>query len=121
MPKQLNETFGFEVVMKQGQKYTILRSLVINGNDTDITLQVCVCPHSLLNSLDVGSNFDTGPVVITEEIFENQCYNSLSGWGNKWNSFGTSTDPGRWSNNDYSYSSKVRTTWSHAIFLKSCL
>ncbi|XP_059076567.1 uncharacterized protein LOC131042467 isoform X2 [Cryptomeria japonica] len=106
IPKQLNETFGFEVVMKQGQKHAILRSLVTIVNDTDISIQVCVCPHSLLNSPDVRPNSDTRPAVITEEIFENQRYNPLSGWGNKWNSFGASTDPGRWSTNDYSYSSK---------------
>ena len=57
----------------------MLHSLVINGDDTDITLQVCVYPHSLLNSSDVRSNSDTR-LVITEEIFENKYYNSLSGW-----------------------------------------
>ncbi|KAH9312827.1 hypothetical protein KI387_027862 [Taxus chinensis] len=106
IPKELKETFGFEVVTKQGQKHAILRSLVIIVNDTDITLQVCVCPLSLLNTPDVRTNSDTRSAVITEEIFENQRYHPLSGWGNKWPGFGISTDPGHWSTNDYSYSSK---------------
>eukprot|EP01018_Ginkgo_biloba_P025446 Gb_15429 [translate_table: standard] len=107
IPKQLKEFFGFEVVMKQGQKHAILRSLVTVVNDTDITLQVCVCPLSLLNSPDVLLSSDANrTVVMTEEIFENQRYHPLSGWGNKWPGFLVSTDPARWSNNDYSRSSK---------------
>lgn len=107
IPKELNGTFGVEVVMQKGQKHAILRSLFSIVNNTDITLEVCVCPLSLLNSTDVQLSSDTNrPVVETEEIFENQRYNPLSGWGNKRPGLLMSNDPGRWSRNDYSYSSK---------------
>lgn len=107
IPKELNGTFGVEVVMQKGQKHAILRSLFSIMNDTDITLQVCVCPLSLLHSPDVQSSSDKHwPVVEIEEIFENQRYNPLSGWGNKRPGLLMSNDPGRWSRNDYSYSSK---------------
>ena len=121
IPKELNGTFGVEVVMQKGQKHAILRSLFSIVNNTDITLEVCVCPLSLLNSTDVQLSSDTNrPVVETEEIFENQRYNPLLGWGNKRPGLLMSNDPGRWSINDYSYSSKVNTRRIWHCCLLSC-
>ncbi|KAG2726780.1 hypothetical protein I3760_01G128300 [Carya illinoinensis] len=96
VPKLLqNDFIAVEVVMKNGKKHVIFRGLATVVNDTDIKLDICICPSSQTSSFNI----------VVEEIFENQRYQPISGWGNKWPGF-RSDDPGRWSNRYYSYSSK---------------
>ncbi|KAG8658937.1 uncharacterized protein LOC110610326 isoform X2 [Manihot esculenta] len=99
-PKFLETDFiAVEVVMKNGKKHAIFRGLATIVNDSDIKLDVSVC-HSSSVSSSGRSNIN----VVIDEIFENQCYHPISGWGNKGPSF-RSNDPGRWSTRDFSYSS----------------
>ncbi|XP_050216889.1 uncharacterized protein LOC126667840 isoform X2 [Mercurialis annua] len=100
VPKLLENDFvAMEVVMKNGKKHAIFRGLVTVVNEADIQLDILVCHASLVSSSG-RSNMNT----VIEEIFENQYYSPISGWGNKWPGF-RSNDPGRWSTRDLSYSS----------------
>lgn len=105
VPKSLNKNpFAFEVVMRNGKRHAILRALAVIVNDANIKLEVSVCPATMLSNpvLNMGLNSAT---TVTEEVFENQRYQPISGWGNK-SSGSRGNDPGRWSTNDFSYSSK---------------
>ncbi|XP_068666865.1 uncharacterized protein [Aristolochia californica] len=104
VPKTLSENlFAFEVVMKNGKKHAIFRSLAVVVNDADIALELCVCPISMLNNDTLLTTVPNSFVV--EEVFENERYHPVSGWGNSWPGF-RPNDPARWSSRDYSYSSK---------------
>ncbi|XP_020520361.1 uncharacterized protein LOC18430003 [Amborella trichopoda] len=106
IPKTLNEDFAVEIVMKKGRKHAVLRSLAAVFNDTDRKLELCICPASIVENHSSGPSSNiSGHSAVTEEIFENQRYQPLSGWGNKWPGFLTN-DPAHWSNRDFSYSSK---------------
>ncbi|XP_038986983.1 uncharacterized protein LOC103722332 isoform X2 [Phoenix dactylifera] len=104
-PKSLDRNpFAFEVVMRNGKRHAILRALAVIVNDSDIKLEVSLCLATMLSDpvQNMGPNSST---TVTEEVFENQRYQPISGWGNK--SFGSrGNDPGRWSTRDFSYSSK---------------
>ncbi|XP_043726204.1 uncharacterized protein LOC122672780 isoform X2 [Telopea speciosissima] len=106
IPKTLKEDFvALQVVMKNGKKHAIFRGLATVINDSDVKLDLSVCPISvLLNSALSISEF-SGQNTVVEEVFENQRYHSISGWGNRWPGF-RGNDPGRWSTRDFSYSSK---------------
>lgn len=104
IPKSLDRNpFAFEVLMRNGRKHAILRTLAVIMNETDIKVEISLCPSSMLNSplLNKGKE---NPAVVSEEIYENQRYQPISGWGNISNFHG---DPGHWSTRDFSYSSKV--------------
>ncbi|XP_058093613.1 uncharacterized protein LOC131239768 [Magnolia sinica] len=106
VPKTLNENFfALEVIMKNGRKHAILRGLAVVVNDADVPLEVSACPASMLDSHAFPISETNNCAVVTEEIFENQRYQPISGWGNKWPGF-RGNDPGRWSTRDFSYSSK---------------
>ncbi|KAL6002796.1 hypothetical protein ACLOJK_023018 [Asimina triloba] len=106
VPKMLNENFfALEVMMKNGRKYAIFRGLAVVVNDADIPLEVSTCPMSMLHNHAFPTTETSNLAVLTEEIFENQRYQPISGWGNKWPGF-RGNDPGRWSTRDFSYSSK---------------
>ncbi|XVE82332.1 hypothetical protein DITRI_Ditri15bG0139900 [Diplodiscus trichospermus] len=101
VPKSLQGEFiAMEVVMKNGKKHAIFRGLAAVVNDSDVKLDISVCHASKIQ--DSGSS---SPNIVVEEIFENQRYQPISGWSNKWSGF-RGTDPGRWSTKDFSYSSK---------------
>lgn len=103
IPKSLDRNpFAFEVLMKNGRKHAILRALAVIKNETDIKVEVCLCSSSMLSRSLLNRGKDNPPVV-SEEVFENQHYQPISGWGNKSNFPG---DPGHWSTRDFSYSSK---------------
>ncbi|CAK7326271.1 unnamed protein product [Dovyalis caffra] len=105
VPKSLhNEFLAMEVVMKNGKKHAIFRGLAIAVNDSDVKLDISICHVSLVHGRDPSLGTSKLNIVI-EEIFENQRYHPISGWGNKWPGF-RSNDPGRWSTRDFSYSSK---------------
>lgn len=107
VPKSFDgNLFAFEVVMRNGKRHAILRALAIIVNDSDIKLEVSLCPASMLSNPvpNMGPNSAT---IVTEEVFENQRYQPISGWGNKSSSY-RGNDPGCWSTRDFSYSSKVR-------------
>ncbi|XP_017974971.1 PREDICTED: uncharacterized protein LOC18603726 [Theobroma cacao] len=101
VPKSLRSEFiAMEVVMKNGKKHAIFRGLAMVVNDSDVNLDISVCHVSMIH--DSGSSSHN---IVVEEIFENQRYQPITGWGNKWSGF-RGNDPGRWSTKDFSYSSK---------------
>lgn len=115
-PIMINDHVALEVTMNQGHKCAILRSLVTVFNDTDIVLDVCVCPVSLLNSPDESRLLPTTEAVSEmQEVFENQRYQPLAGWGSKWPGHFLPADPRRWSNRDYQRSSQSRGDLEDAL------
>lgn len=105
VPKSLeNEFFAMEVVMKNGKKHVIFRSLVTVVNDSDVRLNIFTCHSSLSLGTDslhrVSSNLSA-----VEEVFQNQYYHPTSGWGNKWPTHLEKV--GQWNTRDFSRSSKV--------------
>lgn len=97
-PKSLQNDFvAMEVVMKNGKKHVIFRSLATLVNESDIKLEISTCHMSLLSG--------TSSNLVVEERFQNQRYQPGSGWGNNWSGLG-SIEPGPWSSQDYSNSSK---------------
>mgnify|MGYP000406179995 FL=1 len=112
----INGHVALEVTMNDGQKKATLRSLVTVFNQTDVAMEICVCPLSSLSGQQgTSSLFDNEPIVIGEEIFENQRYQLLAGWGSRWPGHFLPTDPGRWSTRDMQKSSQSRVM--HAIVL----
>ncbi|XP_073012998.1 uncharacterized protein [Typha latifolia] len=104
VPKSINKNpLAFEVTMRNNKKHATLRALAVIANDSDVILQVSVCPATVLGSPLVNLETNSSTTVI-EEIFENQRYQPISGWGNK-SAASRVNDPGRWSNRDFSYSS----------------
>ncbi|PIN00426.1 hypothetical protein CDL12_27074 [Handroanthus impetiginosus] len=90
--------------MKNGKKHAVFRGLATVTNDSDIKLNISTCHASMITGHDISSRVSSNKQVI-EEIFENQQYHPVSGWGN--NEYGSRfKDPGRWSTRDFSYSSK---------------
>lgn len=99
VPKSLQNNFiAMEVVMKNGKKHAIFRSLATLVNESDVKLDILIC--------HVFPNSGTSNNSVVEEIFQNQRYQPSSGWGNNWSGFG-SVEPGPWSTRDFSNSSKV--------------
>lgn len=110
VPKSLKENFiALEVVMKNGKKYAILRGLATVVNDSDVKVDICVCSVSQLHSRTFSNSESSRKNVVVEEVFENQRYQPISGWGSKWPGF-RGSDTERWSTRDFSYSSKVGVT-----------
>ncbi|CAM6102066.1 unnamed protein product [Calypogeia fissa] len=106
-PRQIGEqSVAVEVSLQQGSKHVKLRSLVTVVNNTDMSLAVCICPFSRLNTPDGGKSATDEPDVALEEVFENQRFQPLGGWGSKWPGHLMPTDPGRWSSRDLSSSSQ---------------
>ncbi|XP_019418850.1 PREDICTED: uncharacterized protein LOC109329610 isoform X2 [Lupinus angustifolius] len=102
VPKSLNnEYIGMEVVMKNGKKHAVFRSLVTVVNDSDVVLNILTSHASHGTDPLLGANSTSTAV---EEVFQNQCYSS-SGWGNDWPAVHLD-NPGHWSTRDFSYSSK---------------
>ncbi|XP_024384462.1 uncharacterized protein [Physcomitrium patens] len=107
VPKEIGRRLlAIEVSMQQNQKCVKVRSLATVVNNTDMALEICLCPYPLLNIPD-GSTKDSESSLSTvvEEIFENQRYQPLAGWGSKWPGHMMPGDPSRWSNRDYSNTS----------------
>lgn len=105
IPKTLEDDFiAVEVVMKNGKKHAIFRSLATVVNDSDVKLDISICSMSMPHSRDPSSETRSRNIMV-EEVFQNQRYQPISGWGNKWHGFPTN-DPGHWSTRDFSYSSK---------------
>jgi len=103
VPKSLQKEYiGMEVVMKNGKKHVIFRGLITVVNDSDVILNISTCHASHGCEASLGTNSCS----TVEEVFQNQCYQPSSGWGNNWP--GVHRDnPGHWSTRDFSYSSKV--------------
>ncbi|XP_022721975.1 uncharacterized protein LOC111279261 isoform X3 [Durio zibethinus] len=101
VPKSLRSEFiAMEVVMKNGKKHAIFRGLATVLNDSDVNLDISLC-----HALTIQDSGSSSHGIVVEEIFENQCYQPISGWGNKWSAL-RGNDPRCWSTNDFSYSSK---------------
>lgn len=106
IPKSLNNNyFAFEITMRNRKKHATLRALGIIANDSDMKLEVSVCPVNKISTsmLNAESTSSTNAV---DEVFENQWYGPISGWTSN-----HSSDHGieleQWSTRDCSYSSKV--------------
>lgn len=115
--KKMDDDFiAMEVVMKDGKKHAILRSLAIVVNDSDVKLDINVSSVSRCHELSqvVGSNN-----FAVEEIFENQRHSSILGWGRRPSFRGN--DPGRWSNRNFSYSTNVSVSSIHICFFSVIL
>lgn len=104
-PRTMDEhLFAFEVVTKNGKKHAILRSLGVVVNDTDVVIEVCLCPVSAVARTAL-SKLETNNVVL-EEVFENQRYHPVTGWRSKLPG-SRDSEPQRWSTRNFSFSSKV--------------
>lgn len=122
VPKEIGRRLlAIEVSMQQNQKCVKVRSLATVVNNTDMALEICLCPYPLLNIPD-GSTKDSESSLSTvvEEIFENQRYQPLAGWGSKWPGHMMPGDPSRWSNRDYSNTSPVGCLIHFEIIRLSC-
>lgn len=111
VPKEIGRRpLAVEVTMQQNQKCVKLRSLMTILNNTDIPLDVCLCPFPLLNTPEGSTKSSEGTLsTVIEEMFENQRYQPLAGgWGSKWPGHMLPGDPFRWSNRDYSKTHPVR-------------
>ncbi|PON40401.1 Vacuolar protein sorting-associated protein [Trema orientale] len=86
-----------EVVMKNGKKHAVFRSLATLGNESNVNLDISIS--------HLSPNSGTSNNSVVEEIFQNQRYQPSSGWGNNWSGFG-SVVSGPWSTRDFSNSSK---------------
>ncbi|KAG0568137.1 hypothetical protein KC19_7G189300 [Ceratodon purpureus] len=108
IPKEISRRpLAIEVSMQQNQKCVKVRGLVMVVNNTDMALDVCLCPFPLLNIPDGSTkNSESNVSTIMEEIFENQRYQPFAGWGSKWPGHMMPGDPSRWSNRDYSNTSQ---------------
>uniref|UniRef100_A0A2P2MA98 Peroxin/Ferlin domain-containing protein n=1 Tax=Rhizophora mucronata TaxID=61149 RepID=A0A2P2MA98_RHIMU len=105
VPKSFQGDFiAMEVVLKNGKKHAIFRSLATVVNDSDVKLDVSVSQTAFIHGQDSSLETSNSNIVI-EEVFENQSYHPISGWGSKWPG-SQSIDPARWSTRDFSYSSK---------------
>ena len=103
--KSLKDDFiAMEVVMKNGKKHAILRGLATVSNDSDVKLDISICLASMIHSRDITS--DTSRNIVVEEIFQNQSYHPMSGWGKTFPG-GDSNNLGQWSTRDFSLSSNV--------------
>lgn len=116
LPKSLNNNhFAFEVSMRNGRKHATLRGLAVIANDSDIKLEVSICPVNMLNSSVLNSRSVSSTNAI-DEVFENQWYRPIMGWGPNPSS-DHRNDLNQWSTRDCSYSSKVLfiyvDKWSH--------
>lgn len=106
VPKSLgNDFIAMEVILKNGKKHVIFRGFVTVINDTTMKLDISVCHMSLLDDKSPTIGKGSGNVIF-EEIFENQYYQPMCGWGDKPTQV-DNKDPKRWSTNDFSYSSNV--------------
>ncbi|PON64877.1 Phosphatidylinositol-4, 5-bisphosphate phosphodiesterase gamma [Parasponia andersonii] len=98
VPKLLqNDFIAMEVVMKNGRKHAVFRSLATLVNESNVNLDISIS--------HLSPNSGTSNSSVVEEIFQNQRCQPSSGWGNNWSGFG-SVEPGPWSTRDFSDSSK---------------
>lgn len=91
--------------MRNGKKHATLRGLAVIANDADIKLEVSLCPVNKLNCsvLNTRSVSSTNAI---DEVFENQWYRPIMGWGPNPSS-DYANDLKQWSTRNCSYSSKV--------------
>lgn len=106
VPKSMKEDLvAMEVAMKNGKKHVVFRGLVTVVNDSDVKMEIAVCPISSVNMSSISPS--SGSNLVIEEVFQNQRYHPMYGWGNK-HLGARSNDPDHWSTRDFSYTSKVR-------------
>ncbi|GJP54206.1 hypothetical protein CLOM_g13301 [Closterium sp. NIES-68] len=86
-----------ELGVRGGLKCITLRSLVILKNATDAPVDVCVCPFVLLDFAD-----EEAAEEVEEEMYENQRYQPMMGWGSLWPGHLMPGDPARFSALDLS-------------------
>ncbi|XP_024524741.1 uncharacterized protein LOC9654875 isoform X2 [Selaginella moellendorffii] len=94
-----SEAAASELGVIGGVKHLTVRSLVRLQNNTSVTMEVSLFPHSA--NQDSQEN-DT----ISEEVFENERFQPMLGWGSSWPGHLLPLDPGRWSKRDLSGSSQ---------------
>ncbi|CAI5962204.1 unnamed protein product [Closterium sp. NIES-65] len=87
-----------ELGVRGGLKCVTLRSLVLLRNATDAPVDVCVCPFVLLDFADEDAEEE-----VEEEMYENQRYQPMLGWGSLWPGHFMPGDPARFSALDLSH------------------
>ncbi|KAJ1696999.1 hypothetical protein LUZ63_005511 [Rhynchospora breviuscula] len=106
VPKSLNDNhFAFDVSMRDGMKYATLRALAMVCNDSDVKLELSLCPSGMINRLQPLNSESSVSNSVVEEVFENQRYQPISGWGNK-SSSPRENESWNWSNREFSHLSK---------------
>lgn len=108
-----NDAVASEIVLDSGVKHLFIRSLVVVQNDADFTIEVSLLPKPIVGKagIQLESEFEHQPPdegVIVEEVFENERYQPISGWGSSWPGHLLPTDPGHWSKRDFTNSSEVQ-------------
>ncbi|BBN04917.1 vacuolar protein sorting-associated protein 13A/C [Marchantia polymorpha subsp. ruderalis] len=99
-PWQVNkDIMASEFYVDGGVKHLIIRSLVVVQNGTDFDVEVSLCMVSALGVKRAVRESGVGETV-EEEVFENERYQPLSGWGSKWPGHLLPSDPGRYSDRD---------------------
>lgn len=68
---------------------------------------MCVCP---LSCVDLADDESGGEEVVVDEMYENQRYSPVLGWGSTWPGHLLPTDPSRYSTPDLARSSMVCST-----------
>ncbi|KAL2636221.1 hypothetical protein R1flu_007700 [Riccia fluitans] len=106
-PWQVNEdTMASEFYVEGGVKHLLIRSLVVVQNGTEFDVEVSLCMVSALGSKT--SIVENGASdIVEEEVFENQRYQPLIGWGSRWPGHLLPTDPGRYSDRHLKESSEA--------------
>eukprot|EP00271_Cylindrocystis_brebissonii_P008358 TRINITY_DN2254_c0_g1_i1.p1 TRINITY_DN2254_c0_g1~~TRINITY_DN2254_c0_g1_i1.p1 ORF type:complete len:1958 (-),score=356.45 TRINITY_DN2254_c0_g1_i1:258-5252(-) len=84
---------------RPGPKCITLRSLAVLNNSTDAELDVCLCPRDLLGS-DDSTTVESREV----EMYENQRYQALLGWGST--GYLLPSDPPRYTDQDLANASQ---------------
>eukprot|EP01018_Ginkgo_biloba_P007916 Gb_35998 [translate_table: standard] len=102
-----------EVSVKDGNKCVVIRSLVSVLNCTDFAIELRLCSESSSQQLESMDNSyreyerQTSDDNYTwDEIFENEKYHSVLGWGSSFPGHFVQSDPGHWSKRDGTYSSQ---------------
>lgn len=107
-----HDSIAREVSVKGSDKYVIIRSLVSVLNQTDFSIELCLFSESSNSQLEDSNDHCQGhgqqisDNFSQDEIFENEKYHPLLGWGSSCPGHLSPSDPGHWSMRDDSYSSQ---------------
>lgn len=105
-----NDSIAREVSVKGSNKYVIIRSLVSVLNQTDFSIELCLFSESSNSQVENSNDHwqcdeqQISDNIAQDEVFENEKYHPLLGWGSSFPGHLSPSDPGRWSMRDDSSS-----------------
>lgn len=105
-----HDSIAREVSVKGSNKYLIIRSLVSVLNQTDFSIELCLFSESSNSQLEYSNDHCQGHEqqisdnFAQDEVFENEKYHPLLGWGSSCPGHLLPSDPGHWSMRDDSSS-----------------